>query len=38
MVIDEGFSSYIRSDWYLQEFPTDEAVIGWNDQTIKEPP
>jgi len=34
--IDEGFSSYIRSYWYLQEFPTDEAVIGWNDQTIKD--
>jgi len=34
--IDEGFSSYLRSYWYLQEFPTDEAVIGWNDQTIKD--
>ena len=34
--IDEGFSSYLRTYWYLQEFPTDEAVIGWNDQTIKD--
>ncbi len=34
--IDEGFSSYLRDYWYLQEFPTDEAVIGWNDQTIKQ--
>jgi starch-binding outer membrane protein, SusD/RagB family len=34
--IDEGFSSYIRTYWYLQELPTDEAVIGWNDQTIKD--
>jgi hypothetical protein len=34
--IDEGFSSYLRDYWYLQEFPTDEAVIAWNDQTIKQ--
>ena len=34
--IDEGFSSYTRTYWYLQELPTDEAVIGWNDQTIKD--
>jgi starch-binding outer membrane protein, SusD/RagB family len=34
--IDEGFSSYIRMYWYHQELPTDEAVIGWNDQTIKD--
>ncbi len=34
--IDEGFSSYLRTYWYLQELPTDEAVIGWNDQTIKD--
>ena len=33
--IDEGFSEYIRSYWYHQELTTDEAVIGWNDQTIK---
>jgi hypothetical protein len=32
--IDEGFSEYIRAYWYHQELTTDEAVIGWNDQTI----
>jgi len=34
--IDEGFSSYLRMYWYHQELTTDEAVIGWNDQTIKD--
>lgn len=34
--IDEGFSSYLRNYWNFQELPTDEAVIGWNDQTIKD--
>ncbi|WP_116789683.1 RagB/SusD family nutrient uptake outer membrane protein [Flavobacterium psychrotrophum] len=34
--IDEGFSQYIRGLWLLQELTTDEAVIGWNDQTIKD--
>src|SRR5688500_15659687 len=34
--IDEGFSSYIRNYWNLQELSTDEAVIAWNDQTIKD--
>ena len=34
--IDEGFGQYIRGLWYHQELPTDEAVIGWNDQTIKD--
>ena len=29
--IDEGFGEYLRLYWYLQEMPTDEAVIGWND-------
>ncbi len=33
--IDEGFGQYIRGYWYHQELTTDEAVIGWNDQTIK---
>ncbi|HTX88709.1 MAG TPA: RagB/SusD family nutrient uptake outer membrane protein [Bacteroidales bacterium] len=33
--IDEGFGEYMRALWYHQELPTDEAVIGWNDQTIK---
>ena len=32
--IDEGFGQYLRALWYHQEFPTDEAVVGWNDQTI----
>lgn len=27
--IDEGTSSYVRSLWYLQELPTDEAVLAW---------
>ena len=34
--IDEGFSSYLRILWKMQELPTEEAVIGWNDQTIKD--
>lgn len=34
--IDEGFSSYLRNFWNAQELPTDEAVIAWNDQTIKD--
>jgi len=34
--IDEGFSSYLRQYWSAQELPTDEAVIGWNDATIKD--
>src|SRR3981081_4534077 len=34
--IDDGFSSYLRNYWNLQELSTDEAVIGWNDQTIKD--
>lgn len=34
--IDEGFGQYLRGYWYHQELSTDEAVIGWNDQTIKD--
>lgn len=34
--IDEGFSSYLRQYWQLQELASDEAVIGWNDGTIKD--
>lgn len=34
--IDEGFSSYLRQYWQLQELTTDEAVIAWNDGTIKD--
>ncbi|WP_029035933.1 RagB/SusD family nutrient uptake outer membrane protein [Salinimicrobium xinjiangense] len=32
--LDEGFSQYLRLYWMLQELPTEEAVIGWNDGTI----
>ncbi len=34
--IDEGFGQYLRMYWTLQELSTDEAVIGWNDATIKD--
>lgn len=34
--IDEGESQYIRGYWVMQELTTDEAVIGWNDKTIKD--
>ena len=34
--IDEGFGQYLRGFWYMQELPTDEAVMAWNDQTIKD--
>ncbi len=34
--IDEGFSQYIRNYWNLQELTTDEALIAWNDATIKD--
>lgn len=34
--IDEGFGQYLRGFWYHQELTTDEAVIGWNDQTIQD--
>jgi hypothetical protein len=31
---DEGKSNYLRAYWQLQELPTDEAVIAWNDGTL----
>lgn len=34
--IDEGFGQYVRMYWYHQVLTTEEAVIGWNDQTIKD--
>jgi len=34
--IDEGESQYIRGLWLMQELTTDEAVIAWNDGTIKD--
>jgi starch-binding outer membrane protein, SusD/RagB family len=33
--IDGGFGQYIRALFYLNEMTTDEAVIGWNDGTIR---
>ena len=33
--LDEGFGVYLRELWNTQELTTDEAVIAWNDQTIK---
>ncbi|MDR4987630.1 MAG: RagB/SusD family nutrient uptake outer membrane protein [Bacteroidales bacterium] len=34
--IDEGFGQYLRAVYYHQVLTTDEAVIGWDDQTIKD--
>jgi starch-binding outer membrane protein, SusD/RagB family len=34
--IDEGFGQYLRGYWYHQVLTTDEALIAWNDQTIKD--
>ena len=34
--IDGGFGQYLRALFYMQELPTDECVIGWNDQTLKD--
>ena len=34
--IDEGFSQYWRLYWQMQELPTDEAAIAWNDAGIQE--
>src|SRR5215212_9169626 len=34
--IDEGFSHYIRLIWQMQELPTDEAAIAWNDAGVQE--
>ena len=34
--IDEGTSEYLRLYWYLQELPTDEAVIGLGDPGVPE--
>jgi hypothetical protein len=32
--IDEGTSEFLRLYWYMEELPTDEAVIGWNDPGV----
>jgi len=34
--INGGFSTYTRLYWKLQELSTDEAIIAWNDGTIKD--
>ena len=35
--LDEGSqASYLRMYWTHQELPTEEAIIAWNDQTIKD--
>ncbi|WP_247234529.1 RagB/SusD family nutrient uptake outer membrane protein [Telluribacter sp. SYSU D00476] len=34
--INEGFSTYLRQYWQAQELPTDEAVIGWNDGSLRD--
>ncbi len=34
--IDEGFGNYLRQYWNLQELSTDEAVMAWNDASIKD--
>ena len=33
--IDEGFSQYLRLYWQMQELPTDEAAIAWNDDGVQ---
>lgn len=32
--VDEGFSSYLRQYWQLQELTTEMAVIGWSDEGL----
>lgn len=34
--IDEGFGNYLRQYWNAQELSTDEAVMSWNDASIKD--
>ncbi len=34
--LDEGFTQYSRQLWQLQELPTDEAVLAWNDAGLPE--
>lgn len=33
--LDEGFSNYLRLYFNVQELPTEEAVIAWNDGTLQ---
>ncbi|MDD3201563.1 MAG: RagB/SusD family nutrient uptake outer membrane protein [Bacteroidales bacterium] len=32
--VDGGFGQYMRALFYMNELPTDEAVICWNDKTV----
>lgn len=34
--IDEGFSSYLRGYWNLQELTTEEAITGWGDDGLQD--
>ena len=34
--LDGGASQYVRGLYNLNELTTDESVVGWNDQTIKD--
>lgn len=36
LIGDEGESHFLRQIWMAQELTTDEAVVGWNDKTIKD--
>ena len=36
LVGDEGESHFLRQVWMAEELTTDEAVVGWNDKTIKD--
>jgi len=31
---DEGASTYLRALWKLQQLPTDETIISWNDEGL----
>src|SRR2546426_8750617 len=35
--IDEGFGEYLRLYWYLQDMPTDEAGIRWEEPGLPPP-
>lgn len=33
--INEGFGQYLRAYWQMQQLPTDETKIAWNDGTLQ---
>lgn len=33
---DEGEASYFRAYWSLQQMPTDETVVAWNNQDLQD--